>query len=453
MSEFLFQALAFVVAIGALIVVHEFGHFWVARSLGIKVLRFSVGFGKPLWTRRFGVDRTEFVIAALPLGGYVKMLDEREGEVPRAEQARAFNRQSVSKRIAVVVAGPLFNFLFALLAFWMVYLGGVDGIRPVIGRVMDGSIAQRAGLKAGQELLAIDGMRVQSWDQRRIYLFERALARAAVTIETRDSNGMTSSHELDLSTIPISHVNSSLVERGIGLVGYLPPQLPIIGALQEGPAKRAGVQVGDRLLSIDGDPIPSWEWLAKRVNEHPGEPLRFKLDRDGKQISLTITPEKVEHNGRTIGRIFIYPKFGEIPPDMRVTVRFGPLEGLGEGVRHVWTSSRVIVEMLYEMLRLEASTSNISGPITIAQYAGYSARIGVDQFTLFLVAISISLGVLNLLPIPVLDGGHLLYYVVEGVKGSPLSERTMLIGQQVGIAILMGLMALAFYNDIVRLLG
>jgi regulator of sigma E protease len=256
-----------------------------------------------------------------------------------------------------------------------------------------------------------------------------------------------------LSTIPVAQINSSLIERGIGLVGYLPPQLPIVGALQDGPAKRAGVQVGDKLLSIEGERIESWEVLARRVNDHPGQPLRFSFERDGKRLDLTITPDKVEHNGRTIGRIFVYPKFAEIPPEMRVKVRFGPLDAAGEGVRHVWTSSRVILEMLYEMLRLEASTSNISGPITIAQYAGYSARIGVDQFILFLIAISISLGVLNLLPIPVLDGGHLLYYLVEGVKGSPLSERTLLIGQQLGIAILMGLMALAFYNDIVRLLG
>jgi regulator of sigma E protease len=453
MSDFLFHLLAFIVAIGALIVVHEFGHFWVARTLGIKVLRFSVGFGKPLWTRRFGADRTEFVVAALPLGGYVKMLDEREGEVPRAQRDRAFNRQPVSKRIAVVVAGPLFNFLFALVAFWAVYLVGVDGLRPVIGRVLDGSIAEQAGLKAGDELVAIDGMRVQSWDQRRIYLFERALARKAVTIEARDGTGATRAHRLDLSTIPVAQINSSLVERGIGLVGYFPPYLPIVGALQDGPAKRAGMQVGDRLLRIEGEPIGSWESLARRINDHPGEPLRFTLERDGQRLDLTVTPDPVEHNGRKIGRIFIYPKFAEIPPEMRVTVRLGPFEAAGEGLRHVWTSSRVILEMLYEMLRLEASTSNISGPITIAQYAGYSARIGVDQFMLFLVAISISLGVLNLLPIPVLDGGHLLYYVLEGVKGSPLSERTMVVGQQLGIALLMALMVLAFYNDIVRLLG
>jgi len=453
MTEFLYHTLAFIVAVGALIVVHEFGHFWVARSLGIKVLRFSVGFGKPLWTKRFGADQTEFVLAAIPLGGYVKMLDEREGEVARSERERAFNRQPVSKRIAVVIAGPLFNFLFALVAFWLVYMTGVDGLRPVIGRVMAGSIAEQAGLRSGDEVLAIDGMKVQSWDQRRIYLFERALARDAVTIEVRDRDGRVGSHRLDLASIPVSQINSSLIERGIGLVGYLPPQLLVVGALQDGPAKRAGVRVGDRLLGIEDQTIDSWETLARFVNAHPGEPLRFRLERDGRPLDLTITPDKVEHNGRTIGRVFIYPKFAEMPPEMRVTVRLGPLEGVGEGLRHVWTSSRVIVEMLYEMLRLEASTSNISGPITIAQYAGYSARIGLDQFILFLVAISISLGVLNLLPIPVLDGGHLLYYLVEGVKGSPLSERTMAIGQQLGIAILLALMVLAFYNDIMRLLG
>lgn len=451
MSEILFHVVAFVVAIGVLIVVHEFGHYWVAQILGVKVLRFSVGFGRPLWSRRVGKDQMEFVVAALPLGGYVKMLDENEGAVPAREKHRAFNRQPIWKRMSIVVAGPLFNFLFAILAYWFVYVAGVDGIKPVIGRVLEGSIAQQAGFRAGDEILAIDGRVVQTWDQRRIYLFQRALDRARIDIEVRRAGGDIYTRSLDLATIPISEVNASLVERGLGLIGYLPPPLPVIGALEVGPAQRAGLQAGDRITQAAGQAISSWEQLATIINAHPGKPLRLDVARDGATRSVDIVPDAVEQDGRTIGRIHIRPRFGEVPPEMRATLRLGPIEALAEGARSTWSMSWLTLEMLYRMLRLEVSARNISGPITIAQYAGYSARIGYDQFILFLAVISISLGVLNLLPIPVLDGGHLLYYSIEGVKGSPLSERAMAIGQQVGIALLVALMLLAFYNDITRI--
>jgi regulator of sigma E protease len=450
-SEILFHVVAFVVAIGVLIVVHEFGHYWVAQTLGVKVLRFSVGFGRPLWSRRVGKDQMEFVVAALPLGGYVKMLDENEGAVPAREKHRAFNRQPIWKRMSIVVAGPLFNFLFAILAYWFVYIAGVDGIKPVIGRVLEGSIAQQAGFRAGDEILAIDGRAVQTWDQRRIYLFQRALDRARIDIEVRRAGGDIYTRSLDLATIPISEVNASLVERGLGLIGYLPPPLPVIGALEVGPAQRAGLQAGDRITQAAGQAISSWEQLATIINAHPGKPLRLDVARDGATRSVDIIPDAVEQDGRTIGRIHIRPRFGEVPPEMRATLRLGPIEALAEGARSTWSMSWLTLEMLYRMLRLEVSARNISGPITIAQYAGYSARIGYDQFILFLAVISISLGVLNLLPIPVLDGGHLLYYSIEGVKGSPLSERAMAIGQQVGIALLVALMLLAFYNDITRI--
>jgi regulator of sigma E protease len=450
-SEILFHVVAFVVAIGVLIVVHEFGHYWVAQTLGVKVLRFSVGFGRPLWSRRVGKDQMEFVVAALPLGGYVKMLDENEGAVPAREKHRAFNRQPIWKRMSIVVAGPLFNFLFAILAYWFVYVAGVDGIKPVIGRVLEGSIAQQAGFRAGDEILAIDGRVVQTWDQRRIYLFQRTLDRARIDIEVRRAGGDIYTRSLDLATIPISEVNASLVERGLGLIGYLPPPLPVIGALEVGPAQRAGLQAGDRITQAAGQAISSWEQLATIINAHPGKPLRLDVARDGATRSVDIIPDAVEQDGRTIGRIHIRPRFGEVPPEMRATLRLGPIEALTEGARSTWSMSWLTLEMLYRMLRLEVSARNISGPITIAQYAGYSARIGYDQFILFLAVISISLGVLNLLPIPVLDGGHLLYYSIEGVKGSPLSERAMAIGQQVGIALLVALMLLAFYNDITRI--
>ena len=451
MTDLLYYVGAFVVALGILIAVHEFGHFWVARRLGVKVLRFSIGFGKPLWSRRVGEDRMELAIGAFPLGGYVKMLDETEGEVPPQELHRAFNRQKVWKRMAIVVAGPLFNFLFAILAYWAVYMIGVDGIKPVVGKVVESSIAQQAGFRAGDVILSIDGKEVQSWDQRRLYLFQRALDRARVNVEVRDAQGKVESRQLDLSNLPVQEVNASLLERGIGLIGFFPEPLPVIGAMEPGPAARAGMKIGDRLVEVNGEPVPSWERLVETINKSPGKAVRVTVEREGARHDFEVTPDAVEQDGQTIGRINIRPQFTDIPDAMRVKVRFGVAEALTEGVRNTWSMSVLTLEMLYRMLKLEVSARNISGPITIAQYAGYSAKVGVEQFVLFLAVISISLGVLNLLPIPVLDGGHLMYYIIESIKGSPLSERTMMLGQQVGVALLGGLMMLAFYNDLTRI--
>jgi len=451
MTDMLYYVGAFVVALGILIAVHEFGHFWIARRLGVKVLRFSIGFGKPLWSRRVGKDRMELAIGAFPLGGYVKMLDETEGEVPPQELHRAFNRQKTWKRMAIVVAGPMFNFLFAILAYWAVYMIGVDGIKPVVGKVTESSIAQQAGFRAGDTILSIDGKEVQSWDQRRLYLFQRALDRARVNVEVRDAQGKVESRQLDLSNLPVQEVNASLLERGIGLIGFFPEPLPVIGAMEPGPAARAGMKIGDRLVEVNGEPVPSWERLVEAISKSPGKPVRVTVEREGARHDFEVTPDAVEQDGQTIGRINIRPRFTDIPDEMRVKVRFGVAEALTEGARNTWSMSVLTLEMLYRMLKLEVSTRNISGPITIAQYAGYSAKVGVEQFVLFLAVISISLGVLNLLPIPVLDGGHLMYYIIESIKGSPLSERTMMLGQQVGVALLGGLMMLAFYNDLTRI--
>jgi regulator of sigma E protease len=451
MINILYYAVAFVVALGVLITVHEFGHFWVARRLGVKVLRFSVGFGKALWSRRVGKDGMELCIGAFPLGGYVKMLDEGEGEVPAQEAHRAFNRQKTWKRMAIVVAGPLFNFLFAIVAYWGAYMIGVDGVKPVVGKVVEGSIAQKAGFHAGDLILAIDGQPVQSWDQRRLYLFQRALDHAHVEMEVRDEQGRVESRDLDLSQMPLSDVNASLLERGIGLIGFIPEPLPAIGALEPGPASRAGMKVGDLIVDINGEPVHTWDGLVNLVSHHAGTPIHITAERDGVRLGFDVTPETVEQDGRKIGRIGVRPQFSELPDDMRVKVRYGPGEALVEGVNNTWSMSVLTVEMLYRMLKLQVSARNISGPITIAQYAGYSAKVGAVQYVLFLAVISISLGVLNLLPIPVLDGGHLMYYIIETVKGSPLPERVMLIGQQVGVALLVGLMILAFYNDLTRI--
>ena len=451
--DILFYAATFVVALGILIVVHEYGHYWVARRCGVKVLRFSIGFGRPLWRRVIGADRTEFVVAAIPLGGYVKMLDETEAPVPSAELARAFNRQSVWKRSAIVVAGPAFNFLFAILAYWVVFLIGIDGIRPVVGRVTPDSIAAKGGFQVGDEVLAIDGHAVQSWGQRRLYLFQRALDRAVVEIEVRDRQQQTRVRRLDLTALPSAAVDASLLERGIGLYGYLPQILPVIGGLEEGPAKTAGLEVGDRFVSIDGEPVHGWEDVVSRISARADRPTTIVIERKHEMRTFQLTPASLPQGERTIGRINVRPQIDDIPADMRTRVRFGPITALGEAFQNTWSMSALTFQMLYRMVTLEVSSKNISGPITIAQYAGQSAKIGGTQFMLFLAVISISLAVLNLLPIPVLDGGHLLYYVIEAIKGSPVSEGVMLLGQQVGIALLAGLMVLAFYNDLTRIFG
>jgi regulator of sigma E protease len=449
--DIIYTILAFLVALGILIVVHEFGHYWVAQQLGVKVLRFSIGFGRPLWIRRFGRDQTELVVAALPLGGYVKMLDESEGEVAEEEKYRAFNRQPLLTRTAVVVAGPLFNFLFAVLAYWVVYMVGIDGIKPVVGRVVQGSIAERAGFQEGDLLLSLDGKRVLSWDHRRLHLFARALNRATVRVEVRDLKGQVQTRMLDLSEVPLAKVDAGLLEKGVGLYGYVPEMLPVIGGLGEGPAQQAGLQVGDRIVRIDGRPIESWEDVVQGISPHPGKTLRITIDRGGQLIDFEVIPEAVEREGETVAQVKIAPRFSDIPVDLRTRVRFGPIQAVGEATLSTWSMGILTVKMLFKMLKFEVSTKNISGPITIAQYAGHTARIGLDRFLMFLAVVSISLGVLNLLPIPVLDGGHLLYYFVEGIKGSPVSERVMIWGQQLGIIVLIGLMMLAFYNDFTRI--
>lgn len=448
-----YSVIGFVLAIGVLVVVHEFGHFWVARRLGVKVLRFSVGFGKPLWRKTAGVDGTEYVLSALPLGGYVKMLDENEGEVAPEELPRAFNRQRLWKRMAIVLAGPMFNFLFAILAYALLFMIGVDGIKPVVGKVAESSLAAKSGFAAGDEWLRVDGMPVQSWDQHRLYIYRRALDRAEVQVEVRTPNGELRTRMLDLRDIPAHEINATLMEQGIGLYGYMPTLEPVIGSVQAGSAAAAaGIQVGDRLLAIDNVALTSWQQAVEQISAHPERSLKFRVQRGDTVLEIPVQPRAQVEGDKRVGKIGAGVRLPEVPPEWRVKVRLGPLGALERGVENTWSMSVLTLKMLYKMLLLEVSHENISGPITIAQYAGYSVQIGLDRFLMFLAIVSISLGVLNLLPIPILDGGHLLFYAFEGIKGSPLSERAIGVGQRVGMVVLFGLMVLAFYNDFARIL-
>ena len=453
MNDLLFSVAGFVLAIGLLVAVHEFGHFWVARQLGIKVLRFSIGFGRALWSRT-ARDGTEYVIAALPLGGYVKMLDETEDEnVPEHEAHRAFNRQALWKRTAVVVAGPLFNFLFAFVAYWFVFMAGVDGVKPVVGAVVEDSLAERGGFEVGDEILEIDGKKTRSWNEHRLYLFNQALARNGVAVQVRSADGDVELRQLYLNEVPLSELDAGLLETGIGLYGYIPEIPAAIGGIQEGsPAAHAALKPGDRIVAVGGNEVGDWRDLVGAVRPLAGKDTLLVLERDGRRLEVQLRPESVEVNGETIGRIGVSPQPVSIPEEYRVHVTYGPFQAVVKSAESVWVMSVLTLKMLAKIVTLEVSAKNISGPLTIAQFAGDTVQIGWDRFFMFLAIVSISLGVLNLLPIPVLDGGHLLYYAVEAVTGGPLSKEVLLWGQQIGLAMLFALMSLAFYNDIVRLL-
>ena len=451
--SFLHTLVAFIVALGVLIVVHEYGHYLAARFCGVKVLRFSVGFGRALLTRKIGQDQTEWVIAAVPFGGYVKMLDEREAPVPPGEAARAFNRQGVWRRFFIVIAGPAFNFFFAILVYAGLFLYGLPEARPVLGAPPAGSIAAAAGLRSGDTVRSVDGEAIGTWQELRWRILQAALQRQPVRLETLDERGHIIAARLDLSAFPAEDVEGDAMER-VGLRLYRPPLDPILGqVVAGGAAERAGLQAGDRILRADGKVVPSWEALVNAIRARPGLPLRLTLERAGATLTIEVQPDAVAAGGERIGRIgaapFVPPAHAE---KMLVRVQHGPAGALWRAVAKTADISVFSLKMLGRMLLGQLSWKHLSGPVTIADFAGQSAQMGWVAYLTFLALISISLGVLNLLPIPLLDGGHLMYYVIEIVKGKPVSERAMELGQRVGLALLLFMMAFAFYNDLNRLL-
>jgi regulator of sigma E protease len=446
---------AFVVALGCLIVVHELGHFAVARACGVKVLRFSVGFGRPLWSRRFGRDATEWVLAAFPLGGYVKMLDEREGAVAREELPRAFNRQSVWRRVAIVVAGPVANFLLAVALYWALFVYGVPGLKPLLAEPPAGTPAHQAGFASGDVLVRIGDEPVATWQDARWVLLQHAVGKATVAVTVTSADGGTATRQLDLSAVTAAELDGDLL-RTLGLARFQPPLKPVIGeVVAGGAAERAGLRAGDEIVAIGNQRVESWDQVVKLVRSHPGAPLVFEIRRGGAlPPAIAVTPEAVAEGGGKIGRIGAAARMDPaVLADLLVEVRYGPLESLVRAARKTWDTSAFSLRMLGKMIVGEVSLRNLSGPITIADYAGQSAQSGAASYLLFLALISISLGVLNLLPIPLLDGGHLLYYAIEIVQGRPLSDRAIEIGQHAGLALLVALMAFALYNDIHRLIG
>jgi len=455
---FLISLIAFIVALGILVVVHEFGHFWVARKLGVKVLRFSVGFGKPLWSRSSGPDETEYVVATIPLGGYVKMLDEREGVVAEKDLPRAFNRKPVLSRIAIVAAGPVFNFLFAILAYYLMFLVGVEGLVPEIGKVIPDTPAYHAGFKVGDRLVSANGVDIPSWESASITLLDQALDTGVINVEVLTDRGYPKSRSLDLGDTRALLDEGDLF-RKIGLEPWRPQIAPIIGQLEPGlPAARDGLMEGDKVLRANGEPMNDWRDWVGIIQSHPGKPVSLEVLRAGVVVPLEITPIAKQAGGREIGYIGAGPKvdkerYTEQLKSHKVLVQYGPLEGVAQAGQKTWQAVILTFKLMGKLIVGDASLKTISGPLSIAEYAGVSATIGLAAFLSFMAIVSVSLGVINLLPVPVLDGGHLLFYVIELVKGSPISERWEALWQQVGLVLLAALMMLAFYNDLSRLLG
>ena len=438
-----------IVSLGVLVTFHEFGHFWVARRNGVKVLRFSVGFGRPLWTR-LGRDGTEYVIAALPLGGYVRMLDEREGEVAESERDSAFNRKTVWQRIAIVAAGPVANLLLCLALLWAMFVIGRPDYQPVLGQVQ--GIAADSGLARGDTLLAVGDRATPTWSEAAMALTTAGLDREDVQVRLRTAQGNEASRTLRLSTLP-ADVDQRRLVAAIGLLPQAFVLPPDVGRVREGSPAWGVLAEGDRVSAIDGAPVHAFADIGPLVQAlgERGGPGMVEVERDGERLALEIEPMLAEAEGREpFWALGIEPD-GTATAVHDATLRHGPLAAIPAATAETWRLARDTVGMVWRMASGRASVENISGPITIARYANASAGLGVAWFLNFLALLSLSLAIINLLPIPILDGGHLLYYLIELVKGSPLSERAMIAGQYVGLAMLAGLMGLAFYNDILQL--
>ncbi len=449
--EIIQSIIFFIVAIGILVTVHEFGHFWVARRLGVKVLRFSVGFGKPLLMRKAG-DGTEYTLAAIPLGGYVRMLGEQDDEINETNRHQAFNHKPLIVRTAIVSAGPLLNFIFAIMAYWLIYTVGLPGQIAMIGEITGDSIAAQAGMKADEQIIRVNDTQTPDWTTANDALLKAVIADTGLDIHTRTDSGGLRRYRLSL-TDRAELINDNGLVSNLGLKPWRPPVW--IGEVTAGgPAHKAGLQQGDLIISADGQEIHNWTQWVRYISERPGRAIHIIAERHTGQKELTVIPERVHTDGRDTGRIGVH---GHIPEEIRrrhyVEVSYNPLVAVAEAVEQTWDLSILMVRMLGRMIVGEASYKNISGPITIAHYAGLTAELGWLEYVRFLALISISLGVLNLLPIPMLDGGHLLYYAIESVRGRPLSDEAMATGQQIGLIFLIMIMGLAFYNDFGRLLG
>ncbi len=454
MFEFLQTLLAFVVTLGLLIFVHEYGHFWVARRCGVRVIRFSIGFGQPLfkWMDRHG---TEFVVAALPLGGFVKMLGEPGSDIHDHQKQYSFAHKTVFQRFAIVSAGPLVNLVFAIFLYWMLFVSGVTALAPYVGDVQPDSQAQAAGFQTMDEIIAVDGEQTESWDDVTMALISKIGESVQVDFTVRpDGSSGSVERTVDLQNWMQGQEKTHPLKL-LGIEPYFPPIPPVVGELVEGrAAETQGMQAGDRVLAVNDVEIQTWDEWVDLIRQNPGVTMSVLVDRSGQEVPLQITPERVEgEDGEAFGQIGAASslEYSTMPDFMVRKLEYGPIEAVGEALSYAWSRIELTVLSIAKMVTGKISLDNLSGPITIAKVAGDSASYGVESFLSFMAYLSISLGVLNLLPIPVLDGGHLMYYLVEMIKGSPVSEKAQALGNSLGLGLLVMFMGLAFYNDIMGL--
>ena len=453
MTSFIHYVWSFGLILGVLVVVHEFGHFIVARWMGVKVLRFSVGFGRVLWSRKYGADQTEFALSAFPLGGYVRMLDEREGEVVAAELPRAFNRQSVWRRAAIIAAGPGANLLLAVLLNWVVFVHGIDEIRPLLGAPVVSSAAEKAGISAGDRVVKIDGNEIDTWQEMRWRLIKLAVDRDVVQLELSTANHQVVQRNLDLSIVRSQGWQGDAIEK-LGLTLYEPHIPAVIDRVDEGGAgQQAGLRAGDQIVRVDGKAVGDSRDVVVAVANAAKKTLMMDVIRSGSTVAIPVIPAAIVDRGVSKGRIGVAFAAPDARQELMIRMHYGPLVAVGKAVVETWDKSAFSLRMIGRMIVGEVSWHNIGGPVTIASYAGQSARLGLDYYLRFMALVSVSLAVLNLLPVPILDGGHLLYYVLEAIRRRPLSEKVMEIGQQIGLGLLVVLMAFAFYNDVNRLIS
>jgi regulator of sigma E protease len=454
MLEGLWDVGSYIVAISILVAFHEFGHFWVARRFGVKVLRYSIGFGKPIW-KRTAKDGVDYQIGSIPLGGYVKLLDEREGEVAIADLPRAFNRQPVWARIAVYAAGPVFNFILAIAFYWLLFVAGIPGIKSVVAEPTAGSAAARAGLHEGDQILSLDGDPTPTWAQLRTDLLDRALAHGSVVTQVRSREGVERQVTLDLSEV---RVDPEKLFDDVGLQTYEPPIPPVLGdILPDSAASHSGLKAGDRIESVDGVAVDSFQSMRLAVSARAGKTVTIGYSRNGQSATTQVTLGTETSSGKPLGQLGarsmpVSPD-NKLWQDLRAEMRLTPLAAVPAALAQTWQVSGLTLKLLHRMLIGEVSVKNVSGPIQIAQAAGFTASHGWVSFLGFMALVSVSLGIFNLLPVPILDGGQILYALIEAVKGSPLSERMQVMGQQMGLVMLALLMGLAIFNDISRSFG
>ncbi len=448
---FLWNLGAFLLALGILIAVHEFGHFWVARRCGVYVERFSIGFGKAIWQRK-GKDGTEYTLAMIPLGGYVKMLDERVEAVPEHQRHMAFNNKKLWQRSAIVAAGPFANFVFAVFAYWVVYLIGVPAVKPVIGEVAPQSIAAQGGIAPGMELKSISGIETPDWESVNMAMISHIGDKQMAVTLTEPHTNVDVKRTLNLTDWSYDPERENVLTT-LGLTPYTPAITLVISQLVDnGAAINAGFQLNDKIIAVDGEPIKQWQTFADLVRENPGKTLNVEVLRDNAPLTLALTPAiKDLKDGSKVGYVGIAPKVDAWPEDYRINLQFGPIESVAKATEKTWQLVTLTFDMVTKLVTGDVAIKNLSGPISIAKGAGMTADFGLVYFLGFLALISVNLGIVNLLPLPVLDGGHLMFFAIEAVTRRPVSEKIQDIGYRVGSAILVALMAIALFNDFTRL--